>query len=998
MTDSSPISFDLSSFFGNVDLEANQIDEILASSFDHVFPLGESLSSYNPPEPSLLFLLKGQLRHIITVEGSSSFVTLSKYSTPFVYNLESLLYDFNNQDILICSTVCHFRVVPFHLFRSLLDQSILFKTQVFIFQSFHTLALLSSSTTLQLSDLKIQCKLFSENLKVSHVNDSVEFENLSRLSSHLYLGQHHNDVSYGSQIDQTQHLLFPIRLFSTPLKSVPSKKSNSDLKLPIYSNSQSDLVESSTKPSSDDKKQIVKSDSSVYPRPSLTDDTDSFKSRIKTYISDDDPISAATSLFRSLAFYFNLPIKRDLILRIFTDKYSGSSEPISLDFCAALSESLGLQTQLLSLPINQIGRVQVPAFIKLGSSELALILSNDKKGLTLSRPSKGLVTLSPSELTLLLDASDSVSVLICRKTDITPEKKFGLSWFLPAIRRHKRSLIEVFIASFFVQLFQLMNPLIVQQIIDKVIGQGGTGTLPVLAFLIFIFALFENILTALRTNLFIETTNRIDISLGEQVIDHLLRLPLQYFDKRPVGELSSRLSELENIRSFLTGTALTVVLDVVFSIIYIAVMLMYSWILTIVSLLLAPILGIITYALSPILRGQLRAKAELNATTQNHLVEVLTGIQTVKAQNFETNARWRWKKRYSDYISKSYTNAVTSTSSSALTQFLNQASNLSVLCVGTYLVILGQISLGQLIAFRIISGYVTSPLLRLSNLYQSFQQTSISLERLADIIDTPPESSEKDQSNIPMPRIEGSVKYEDVSFAFKPNTPLQLSNVSLNVPSGKFVAIVGQSGSGKSTLTKLLPRLYNPQAGRIYIDGIDIAKVELYSLRSQIGIVPQDSLLFDGSVQENIALSDPDATVDQVVSAAKLACAHDFIMSLPAGYATPVGERGGALSGGQRQRVAIARSILQNPRLLIMDEATSALDYETERSVSLNLMDHFRDQTVLFITHRLSSIIHADLIVLMHDGRVEELGTHSELMKRRGRYFALYNQQDSMSS
>ena len=248
-----------------------------------------------------------------------------------------------------------------------------------------------------------------------------------------------------------------------------------------------------------------------------------------------------------------------------------------------MSESLGLQTQLLSLPINLIGRVQVPAFIKLGSSELALILSNDKKGLTLSRPSKGLVTLSPSELTLLLDASDSVSVLICRKTDITPEKKFGLSWFLPAIRRHKRSLIEVFIASFFVQLFQLMNPLIVQQIIDKVIGQGGTGTLPVLAFLIFIFALFENILTALRTNLFIETTNRIDISLGEQVIDHLLRLPLQYFDKRPVGELSSRLSELENIRSFLTGTALTVVLDVVFSIIYIAVMLMYSWILTIVS-------------------------------------------------------------------------------------------------------------------------------------------------------------------------------------------------------------------------------------------------------------------------------------------------------------------------------------------------------------------------------------------------------------------------------
>ena len=462
--------------------------------------------------------------------------------------------------------------------------------------------------------------------------------------------------------------------------------------------------------------------------------------------------------------------------------------------------------------------------------------------------------------------------------------------------------------------------------------------------------------------------------------------------------MSSRLSELENIRSFLTGTALTVVLDVLFSIIYIAVMIMYSWVLSIVALLLAPILAILTYSLSPILRGQLRTKAELNAATQNHLVEVLTGIQTVKAQNFEVNARWRWKNRYSKYISKSFTNAVTSTSSNALTQFLNQASNLSVLCVGSYLVILGDISLGQLIAFRIISGYVTTPLLRLSNLYQNFQQTSISLERLADIIDTRPESSANDQRNIPMPLILGAIRFEDVSFAFKPNTPLQISNINLQIPSGNFVAIVGQSGSGKSTLTKLLPRLYTPQAGRIYVDDIDISKVELYSLRSQIGIVPQDSLLFDGTVQDNIALSDPDASVEDVIAAAKLACAHDFIMSLPSGYGTPVGERGGALSGGQRQRIAIARSILQNPRLLIMDEATSALDYETERSVSLNLMDHFREQTVLFITHRLSSIVHADLIVLMHDGRVDEVGTHSALMERRGRYFALFNQQDSSLS
>ena len=267
-----------------------------------------------------------------------------------------------------------------------------------------------------------------------------------------------------------------------------------------------------------------------------------------------------------------------------------------------------------------------------------------------------------------------------------------------------------------------MNPLIIQQIIDKVIGQGGVQSLFPLATLLLSFSVFENLLTAIRTNLFIDTTNRIDISLGEQVIDHLLRLPLSYFDKRAVGELSSRVGELEQIRSFLTGTALTLVLDVVFSFIYIAVMLLYSWVLTIVALLVAPLLALITITISPILRRQLRRKAELNAITQNHLVEVLTGVQTVKAQNFEMNARWKWKDKYTDYISESYRNAVTSTTANGLSQFLNQSSSLIVLCVGAFLVIKGDLTLGGLIAFRIISGYVTGPLLRLSNLYQSFSK------------------------------------------------------------------------------------------------------------------------------------------------------------------------------------------------------------------------------------------------------------------------------------
>jgi ATP-binding cassette subfamily B protein len=308
----------------------------------------------------------------------------------------------------------------------------------------------------------------------------------------------------------------------------------------------------------------------------------------------------------------------------------------------------------------------------------------------------------------------------------------------------------------------------------------------------------------------------------------------------------------------------------------------------------------------------------------------------------------------------------------------------------------GKLTLGQLIAFRIIAGYVTSPILRLTQLWQNFQETALSLERLADIVDTPQES-ERDRQNIPMPEIKGEVKFENVNFRFKNQGPLQLANVNLSFPEGTFVALVGQSGAGKSTLTKLLSRLYEPEGGRILVDGLDIGKVELYSLRRQIGVVPQETLLFEGTVQENIALTNPDASTEQIIHAAKVAAAHDFIMTLPNGYNTRVGERGSTLSGGQRQRIAIARSVLQRPRILVLDEATSALDYITEQQVCINLGEEFKGHTVFFITHRLSSVRSADVIVMMDQGSVVEQGTHEELMALKGRYYYLYQQQGAGS-
>ena len=623
----------------------------------------------------------------------------------------------------------------------------------------------------------------------------------------------------------------------------------------------------------------------------------------------------------------------------------------------------------------------------------ALVVASNEQGLKLASPKHGMVVLAPDQLEESFP--DGIELLLMERSNATPDQKFGPGWFWPALKRYRSVLIQVLAASFVVQLFTLANPLLIQVIIDKVITQRSLDTLQVLGFALVVVTILEGILNSLKTFLFAETTNRIDQRLGSEVIDHLLRLPLGYFDRRPVGELGTRVAELEKIRNFLTGQALTTILDAAFSVIYIMVMIVYSWLLTLIALSVLPIQIGLTLLGAPLFRRQYRAAAEENAKTQSHLVEVLTGIQTVKAQNVEMVSRWRWQEFYSNYIARTFEKTITATALNQTSQVLQKISQLMVLWIGASLVLSGDLTLGQLIAFRIISGYVTQPLLRLSTIWQSIQELKVSFERLADVIDTPQESNEVDKSKVMLPPIHGQVRFENLSFSFGPGKPEVLKDINLDVKSGTFVGIVGQSGSGKSTLMKLLPRLYAPSKGRILIDDYDIDKVELYSLRRQIGIVPQDPLLFSGTVSENIALTNPDVSSEEIVKAARLANAHDFIMELSSGYSTPVGERGANLSGGQRQRVAIARTLLSNPKLLVMDEATSALDYETERKVCDNLHEKLVDQTVFFITHRLTTIRQADVIVMMHQGAIVEIGTHDELMKHKGRYFALYRQQES---
>jgi ATP-binding cassette, subfamily B, bacterial HlyB/CyaB len=707
------------------------------------------------------------------------------------------------------------------------------------------------------------------------------------------------------------------------------------------------------------------------------------------FVSGRGEVDAPLACFHMLAKHLNLPFRRDVIRRILANQQN-RQDGMSLPTCGAIAELMGLRAHLTEPDPTVFVKLPTPALL-LWEDSIALLYETSPHHVTIALPDHGLVRKKTQQF---LESWEPGPVLLLEKTDQTPQKKFGLGWFVPAVKRFKGALFEVLFASLIVQLFSLANPLVTQVIIDKVIIQNSPDTLHLLGILLVGFAIFEALLSSFRTYLFVDTTNRIDMSLGSQVIDHLLRLPLKYFDKRPVGELSTRLNELENIRQFLTGTALTVVMDALFSVVYIVVMVAYSIPLTLVALATVPLFALLTLLFSPIIRKQTRIKAERNAVTQSYLVEVLSGIQTVKAQNIELKSRWQWQERYARYVSAGFDAVITSTAAGSMSSFLNKLSSLLLLWVGAFLVLQQKLTLGELIAFRIIAGYTTSPLLRLIQLWQNFQETALSLERLADILDHPQEVPETDREQIPLPPIQGSVTYRDITFQFKEDGPQQLKGVSFEVEPGTFVGIVGQSGSGKSTLLKLLMRLYAPQQGQILIDNYDVSKVELYSLRSQVGMVLQDSILFDGTVRENIALSQPDATDEEIVEAAQVAFAHDFIMQLPQGYNTRVGERGSALSGGQRQRIAIARAVLQNPRLLILDEATSALDFNAERQVCQNLTEHFRDRTVFFITHRLGSLRLADHVMMMDQGRIIEQGTHDQLLDLGGAYAILYNQQE----
>ena len=706
-------------------------------------------------------------------------------------------------------------------------------------------------------------------------------------------------------------------------------------------------------------------------------------------ISADGEIDEILACLKMLTKFLKVPLKHDAVFKTLKS-LKKQSVKISINEIAQLLSNLGLQIQKTRIFTKDATRLKVPTLISWGKS-FAIISQSNKDGITLISPKEGKLQIKKELISSRFE--NYLDCLIPEKVRITPQENFGFQWFLPELKKYRVILSQVLFSSFIVQLFTLANPLIIQVIIDKVISQRSLDTLQVLGIALLVLTLVEGLLASLRTFLLTETTNRIDQRLGSEVIDHLLKLPLEYFDMRPVGELSTRIGELEKIRNFITGQGITTILDAMLSVVYILVMLLYSVKLTLIALLVIPIQVSLTFLGAPIFRRQFRESAEKNAKTQSHLVEVLTGIQTVKSQNIEMVSRWKWQELYSKYIGATFRKIITGTLINQSGQILQKISQLLVLWFGANMVLSGKLTLGQLIAFRIISGFVTQPILRLTSLWQSIQELKVGFERLGDVINTNTESDEIDKGKISLPTVNGNVRFDSLSFNFPRQKNLTLTNINFEVNKGSFIGIVGKSGSGKSTLMKLLARLYSPTSGKIFVDDFDIDKVELYSLRRQIGIVPQEPLLFSGTIRDNISINQENATDEEIIKASKIACADQFIMEMSEGYNTKIGERGASISGGQKQRIAIARTILSRPKLLILDEATSALDYETEFNVFKNINIEFKDSTIFCVTHRIPAVIDADQIIFLQNGSIVEKGTHKQLISMHGNYFSLYKKQ-----
>ncbi|MDQ0462475.1 subfamily B ATP-binding cassette protein HlyB/CyaB [Caulobacter ginsengisoli] len=656
-----------------------------------------------------------------------------------------------------------------------------------------------------------------------------------------------------------------------------------------------------------------------------------------------------------------------------------------------LAKWLDVKARTIQAKPEKLSRHPLPAIARLNDGSFVLLLQAAGDRVLLFRPDED-APRAESLADFGQVFSGELLLMTTRERVAGATRAFDVTWFIPALVKYRHLLRDVLLASFFLQLLGLITPLFFQIVVDKVLVHKGITTLEVLAVGLLAVSLFDVVMGGLRSYLFAHTTSRVDAELGSKLFSHLTHLPLAYFQARRVGDSVARVRELENIREFLTSSALTAVLDLLFAVVFLVVMYMYSPQLLLIVLVTLPLYALVVMLVGPILRARLDEKFARGAENQSFLVEAVTGIETLKSLAVEPQMQTRWEGQLAGYIKSSFNARMLANWGSQAIQLINKLGTVGILFFGAKLVIDGKLTVGELVAFNMLAGQVAGPVLRLAQLAQDFQQARISVDRLGDILNTPSEPASS-PSRASLPSVSGHIIIEKVSFRYRPDGPEVLRDLSLEIAPGEVIGVVGPSGSGKSTLTKLVQRLFTPERGRILVDGVDLSVVDPAWLRRQVGVVLQENILFNRSVRENIALADPAMSMETVVEAARMAGAHEFILELPEAYDSRIDERGGNLSGGQRQRLAIARALATDPRILILDEATSALDAESEEIIQANLRTISAGRTVIIIAHRLSAVRQANRIITVERGQLTEMGTHEELLRQNGRYAQLYNKQ-----
>jgi len=711
------------------------------------------------------------------------------------------------------------------------------------------------------------------------------------------------------------------------------------------------------------------------------------ESRVSPLAVAPPDVSSGVWALACIAAFHQRPVDPEQILRAFGLEHRTVGVSEILVACAELH----LRAKELHLDWDGLSRLNLPAIAQLSDGTFGIVVRRRDGRVFLTRqhvPRPQIV--SREEWASIYAGS---LVLVNQRLSVSnPNRPFGFGWFIPILGKFRRELVEVLAAAFFFQLLGIGLPLFVQVIIDKVFVYRNPSTLVVVAVGMLAVIAFEGAFGILQSVLLAHTGNRIDVTLGSTLFRRVMRIPLRYFEVRRVGDTIAHVREVEGIRNFLTGQALLSAVDALFVFVYIGVLLCFSAALTgIVLLALALVIGS-TVSFRAALRRRLDERFDCGADVHSFLVEAVSGVETVKAMALEPTMVQRWDGLLARSVTADYRVDRLNAVAGGIGKILRNLTTLLILWVGAGKVLSGELTVGALIAFQMLSSRAMGPVLRISTLWQKFQQAALAVRRLADIMNAPTEPVMNPEKTS-LPRISGALRFERVSFRYAQDRPLVLEDISFEVTPGMTVGIVGRSGSGKSTLAKLMQRLYVPDGGRIFVDGHDLAQADPAWLRQQIAVVPQESFLFAGTIRENIAVRARDASIARVIAAAKLAGAHDFVTAMPGGYDTPIGERGVALSGGQRQRLALARALVTDPRILILDEATSALDYESERIIQENLAPISEGRTVIVIAHRLSMLHAADVILVLDRGRLVEQGAHDDLIAQTGVYRHLYRQQ-----